>query len=373
MEHNEPNDQGAIRLDDPTLNHRAGHLPDNVREAFVWLGIYLREQCGRDVDILADRFTRVGVDHDKTTWSKILRGHWFTHPNDEPRATPVLSVAKFLKAVNALRDDARRRAMAGRIPFVMTPTAQRIFDYIELLLAPDWVNKFGVIIGETGTQKTATCKHYCELHNHGRCVWMEAPATGSLTQFITDWAARYGASPQISTHRKLIHIQQSLRLMTDDGKAGVTYGQASSRLVVIENVQRLYDPRRNADQPVFHLLQKIQEETGLAVLLTFTPVFYETFTKGSAQGFFEQFIGRSGGTDSFLRLDPFPPAEDVVQIAESFGLDDAARHTDALVKIARRPGRIRILFDVLQRARVLAGKRGLTFADIQRIEERRAA
>ena len=44
----------------------------------------------------------------------------------------------------------RIKELGGRIPFVMTPSAQRIFTFIDLKRAPDRVNKFGIIIGPHG-------------------------------------------------------------------------------------------------------------------------------------------------------------------------------------------------------------------------------
>ena len=52
-------------------------------------------------------------------------------------------------------------------------------------------------------------------------------------------------------------------------------------------------------------------------------------------------------------------------IAQGFGLVDAPKHLAELSKIAHEPGRIRILFEALQEAKVNAGKRDLTIQHIR--------
>ena len=140
------------------------------------------------------------------------------------------------------------------------------------------------------------------------------------------------------------------------------------RTIILENVQRLYVEKAEANQPVFNFLQKLQDETRCTIILTITPVFAETLTRKLANGYFEQFIGRAGGVGEFLRLPDFAEPEDVELIAKSFGMKGLSEKTtwqegeivhkgtvlDYLVKISREPGLIRILFGALQKAKVAA-------------------
>ena len=142
------------------------------------------------------------------------------------------------------------------------------------------------------------------------------------------------------------------------------------RTVIVENIQRLHDPRTGDKQAIFSFLQKLQEDTGCTVILTLTPTFEAILTSGRSRGFFEQFEGRAGGRRNFLRLPEYPPEDDVLMIAEAFGLQHAKKHLDYLVSIAREDGRIRILFENLQDAKIQAEskKEKLTIEHIQ--EER---
>ena len=342
--------KGGIRLDTQTLEGRSLHLPESMREPFVWLGSYCREECNRNVEMLYDRFAAIGFNHDKTTWGKILRGLWNRDAAGNETPSPCLAEEKFLKAVNALRSNARIKELGGRIPFIMTPTARRIHTYIDIKRAPDRINKFGVIIGPTGSQKSAATDEYQRRNNHGMVIKVESPETPNMNQFMTDLARCYGHNSQDSYLRKKAYV---LSLVN------------SRRTIIVENVQRLYDQRQGDRQAIFSFLQKLQEDTGCTVVLTLTPVFEKTLLDGFQRGFFEQFEGRAGGRKNFLRLPDYPEDEDVLAIAKAFGLVDAEDHVAELVKLARQPGRIRLLFEVFQDAKIEVGNRKLTIDHIR--------
>lgn len=337
-----PIESDRTNLDNVTLEERALLYPAELREPFIWLGCYLREECSREYDVLTERAKKLGLPFDKTTWSKIIRGKWNRDANGAELETPVVALPKLLKAIDTLRKDARVKEQGGRVPFIETTTTKSIFDFVDKKRSPDRVCKFGVVIGETGNQKTAAFKEYCRQNNHGTCVWLDAPETPSIAKFKTDLAMRYGRNVEESTIRKEAAIIRSVN---------------ERKTIIVENVQRLYDPRAEGRQPIFDYLQKLQESTNCTIIISFTPTFERTFTAGRARGFFEQFEGRAGGSKTFLRLPEYPPEEDVLTIAHAFKLAHAERHQDYLVAISREAGRIRILFEVLQEAKIRAERR----------------
>ena len=109
----------------------------------------------------------------------------------------------------------------------------------------------------------------------------------------------------------------------------------------------------------------MQDDTDCTVILTLTPVFVTKLKRSIAEGYFEQFIGRAGGERDILTLEDYPSAEDVLAIAKSFGLQDPDKHNDELVKMAHEAGRIRVLFEALQEAKVQAGKKELTMKQVR--------
>jgi DNA transposition AAA+ family ATPase len=327
------------RLDTVTLEGFAELLPEAMRNDFLWLGAFFREDCRRSLEILMERCKKLGINHDKTTWSKILRGKWNRDSNNQPLQVPIISVEKFTRAIGLLRTDERVREMAGKVPFVETTTSKAIFRYIDAKRARDRVNKFGVIIGPTGSQKSASLKEYCRANNHGLCVWQEAPENGSMKEFISRLGEKYGIGVHESYDRKRTRVIESV---------------SDAKTIVVDNCQKLYKERNGVDQPVFSFLQRIQDETGCTIILSITPTFEKTLTAGMAQGYFEQFEGRAGGRKNFLRLPEYAPEDDVLAIAKAFGLREAEKHLEYLVRVAHEPGKIRILFEALQEAKVAA-------------------
>lgn len=339
----------GLKLDIATLEKRITHYPEELREPVLWLASYTTQECGRDIDILQVRAKELGFDMDKTTWGKVLRGRWNrrviggANGTHLVETTPIVKLSRILAAINALRRDQQLKEKAGKVPFIKTSRAETIWNFVDDLRAPDRINKFGIIVGRTGTEKSASLIEYCRLNNHLACVHQEAPAKPSYSQFIADLSAKYNGSRQSNWGRMVNKIIESVN---------------AKRTIVLENVQRLYVEKHDANQPVFNFLQKLQDETGCTIILTITPVFAETLTRKLANGYFEQFIGRAGGIGEFLRLPDYAPEEDVLLIAKSFGLQAADKHIDYLVKISREPGLIRVLFGALQKAKVAAEREG---------------
>lgn len=336
---NNIDDNARIRLDTPSLEARAALYPEELRDPFLWLGRFLDDECARDIDILVKKADLLGVHFDKTTWSRVLRGRWNRDAQDELLDSPIVALPKLLKAIAAIRKDAERRERGGGVGFVATTTTRLIENYLKKKWTPDRLNRMGVVIGETGNQKTATFRQFQRENNHGMCVWLDAPETPSLYKFKTDLAGCYGGHPAMSLPKK---------------EALITNSVNERKMIILENVQRLWDDKATTDQPVFSYLQKLNETKGCAIILSFTPVFERKFSEARAKGFLEQFEGRVGGQRSFLRLPEFPPEEDVLAITKAYGLRDAEEHVEYCHKLTREPGRIRILFETLQDAKIRA-------------------
>lgn len=327
-----------IRLDDLTMQRQVAHYPEELRQPVMWLAWYIREKCNGDVGNLWHLATEtLDIPTDKTNWNRILRGQWNRDNRGEPLNTPIISLAKLIKHIELIRDYERRTEQQGVIPFVMTPTAQSIFNYIDSRRVPGRVNKFGLIYGYTGTQKTATFREYARRNNHGACVWLECSSNGSMADFKIRLATRYGGSVHDSASRAHRRIIETVR--------------SSERTIIVDNAQSAYRDRREAQQPIFNWLREIQEETNCTVILSVTAEFHQKLSDRLLSGYFEQFEGRCGGKKGFLRLPDYPTEEDVEAFAQAFAIEDYREDLDLLVAIAQQPGRVRYLFEVFQQAK----------------------
>lgn len=324
-----------VRLDDRAIRDILHGYPADIHDAVLWLARYIREECSQSFEILEAKAKKLGFNHNKTTFAKIVKGRWNRDASGNPLDSPVLSKRNLLQVVDALMKDHRISEQAGKVPFIRTPTAKLIQDYVDIRRAPDTICKFGLIIGPTGSQKTASLKQIAATNT--QCRHLESPATVSMTDFITDLAAAYGehAHSTMSVHKRRIRESVSDR-----------------STIMLDNVQRLYRRTAAGEQPVFNFLQKLQDDTGCTVILCCSIEFERLFQEGIDKGYFEQFIGRCGGPKELLRLDDYASREDVHAIAEAFKLQDAddERVLAELDSIARMRGRIRTLFNALQKA-----------------------
>ncbi|HMJ88771.1 MAG TPA: ATP-binding protein, partial [Candidatus Acidoferrum sp.] len=316
--------------------------PDAMRENFLWLGAFLREKCSRNLDVLETQIHKLGFKTTGGTISKIITGRW-AKDGEGNDTSPIMALNNFNQLVDSLRGDAAISELAGKVPFVETETWEDIKSYIDVRRAPDQVCKFGLIAGPTGSQKTACLKQYVVRNNHGRCHHLEAPDTPTMSKFVTDLGACFGVSVWASTQAKRQRIRENVN---------------EKKTIIIDNIQRLYKTSAGWNQPVFNFLQKLQDDTGCTIILCCVPEWELVRNSGRPDSYFEQFEGRCGGRDEFLVLPDFTPREDLLRIAQAFKLVDAEKHVGVLETITRQRGRIRILFNLLQKAKRRAESEG---------------
>lgn len=335
-----------IQLDAANIMPVIAGYPEKIRDDILWLAGFIRERCNRNLSALSQISGKRGWPVDETTWSRILRGKLFS---DE--GSPIIKLRNLDSIIAALRQEDALCQMAGKVPFIETTTWHDIKNYIDFKRAPETVCKFGLIIGPTGSQKTACCKQYSIRNNHGACVHFESPETPTMGKFLTKLAKCYGVSEYQTKDTKRERILECIN---------------DRSTIIIDNIQRMYKHKRGWDQPIFNYLQQLQDDTSCTIIMVCVPEFEIALSRGIEAGYFEQFEGRVGGRSEFLVLPEFSPADDLLAIAETFHLVDAEKHLKELEGIARRRGRVRILFNALQKAKRDAGDRPLTMKHIRR-------
>lgn len=337
------------RLTSKLIAETAAVYPVEIRENFVWLAEYLRDECRAEMDLLEMQIHDLGLPTTGSTISKMICGLWNRRLDDDgnwqPLDTPIISLRTFNSLVSRLRAQAKLKRVQGKVEFVETSAWRSICDYIEVRRAENSICKIGLILGPTGSQKGACEQHYCHLNNHGTCRYIESPDSPSMSKFIRSVSRTFAVPQYYSLSRQLVEIEDSIN---------------KTRTLIFANIQRLYRPNAGWYQPVFNWIQTTQERSGCTMILeaAVSSDFAAALRAGREQGYFEQFIGRCGG--EFLILPDYPPEEDLCAIAASFGLNLDKSGLKLFEKIARREGRVRTLFHILQKAVRLAGKQKLT-------------
>lgn len=318
----------TLALSAAQIEINIAHYPEEIKPDILWLAGYIRTECQCSLKVFMLRSQGAGVTRAQNTWYQIVTGRYFRTGGN---------AAAVSKEIAEIREYHNRGTVKGRMPFVETSTWHMVEDYIDALRAPDNICRMGIIAADTGTQKTACNIEYARRNNHGTTVRFEAPATPSLMKLIQKWLKCYTRK---NYWRSCVHAENELRDQLNERKC-----------VIIENAQRLYLPRRGADQPLFSFLQEIQEDTGCTLILVWTKGFTQTFLGGEDRAFFEQFVGRVGGVDQILTLPEKPPVKDLRKIAKTLHVQDDPKALDYLKQWASAEGKCRILFSKLQKAK----------------------
>lgn len=313
------------------------HYPEQLREHVIWLRSYLHRRADDNIWTLCEHARQKGFNNSYNYFYQILSGRYFK-VNEEGKVQG--GIPSFLSLCANLKVYDTFANTLAKIRFVETSVFNEINSYIARKSAAFNACRFGAIIGHTGLGKSASFKEIERKARPGTIIHIEAPAEPILGQFVHKIAHRFGATISERLASKRNRILEKLH---------------EGHIIIIDNVQRCYDPRRGVTQPIFNYIQELQDDTNCTVILSWTPVATQ-FQEEMSNAYFEQFVGRIGGEREILRLDDYPCDEDIELICQSFKLTDAdiEKIMHRLRAVVREKGRIRSLFNILQRGSRLA-------------------
>jgi len=328
----------SIYWDDQRIEQEAELFPGDLRELYRRAKVICREQYAADMTLVTEAFAKVGATRDKTTWSRIFKkGRWNHDTEGNPLPSPIVSAKKLEEEFQAFVTQTRVELLRGKTPFAETSIWELIRLYVAKKMRPERVNKFGVITGPTGMQKSASFKELALRDPNVK--HLECSENSSCNQLISMLAYKYG----VSVGRNV--VEKRMRVFENFGP---------SKCIIFDNTQ---DLRGHDDAEELNKFLKfcrwLQDERGGTIIFSITPQEEEQiFPKESV--FMEQFEGRAGGRGSFLRLPNENPKADLVTIATSLGMKDAGKHVALLYQIGTLRGRIRTFYEVLQQAKFAA-------------------
>jgi hypothetical protein len=331
------------------------HYPDRIRTEVTYLQGFYLDHCRNNLESLRATCAKLGADKSRVYFANLIGGQYFRADSNKWQEGGK-AWSEFLEMMAALRRHAVLIARTGQLQFVQTPTYHCIANFITAMRAPSAVCRIGGIIAPTGGQTSASFKFYRDLNNHGTCIHVEAPASGRLSALRAKILDAYHVSGCKIERRGELEIRAQVN---------------ESRTVIIDNAQVLYSKSHGTNQPCFNWIRELYDDKRPTFILKFTEEFLSDMTGELAKGYFEQFIGRMGGIKNLLRLPDYAPDGDLQCIADAFKLAPSSV-ADYLTPWSRETGRIRIVFDRLQRAQEFAkieGRDRILLADLKAADE----
>ena len=339
-----------MKIDQKTVDDVALTLPDEMREPVRWLYGYMVQVCGNSRVRLSARFTQVGHPYDQSYIFKLFTGQLINPKTGKIGEKQMLN---WLDAIEALRS-AEKGPLAGRgIPPVETEVVRMVRDAIDAVRRPERISKWLFISAPTGRQKSYATAWYQSEHNHTSTYRLEAPARPVAAHLVAELSEAVCHTSADLYYERIANIRANLN---------------GTKCVIIDNAQRLYNPRGGNRQDCFSTLQKLQDEIGFSLVLIFvrdvfimngkkqSSDFIDDMTNGDASGYFSQLIGRIGGLENVLRLPDETCDEDLLAFAKTVGMTEpgAKLCLPILRHLDRSTGNIRVLLQTLQNAADMA-------------------
>lgn len=338
---NAPEDRQMIRKDLAHFESRIASYPTEIKDDATWLYQFNQAQFSGHYPLLAALVRNEGkMDLSDQYFYQVLGGKYF-RPDPKTKGKVLGSIERFKEVVEFLRRWAIFNSEAGGMPFVETPTYKELDDYITGTRAPENPCKFGAIAGSTGTGKSRMLKRWAMLNNHGNTAHVEAPSSGRLARFQMKLGVPFGIAISAETHERLIRLAECVN---------------NKRTIIVDNVQKLYNPKTGANQPILNYLQELQDDTGCTIILSWTPVFTRTLGEATNTQYFEQFIGRLGGLDSIYSLPEFAPKGDLLAIQDKYRIAGGKESLEIMRRWSRQTGRLRILYKRIYLAKLEANE-----------------
>jgi len=307
----------AINIPDNVLMHGMQGYSASDQEDLLWLFGW-----ATDEGLSRSRLCEL-LESDWSTVIRVAQGKYSA------------GIGKFMSRVRLLRERAEHSVNTG---FIETPVTERIFDLLNYALAGDIRGgKMVMICGHSGRSKTESALEWCRRNNHGRAVYVECPVGGGRRALLQGVASK----SRINLGRKSADIMDR-----------IAKSYSSRRILVIDEVARLLPRGRRRGIPdELEFIRWLHDQSKCAVALFATWQFAEEISSGSMEVYFEQLLGRIA--------DPlYLPQEVMISECRAICQAYVSRPSAELVKlahtIANQPGRLRILFELLEQSAILA-------------------
>lgn len=262
------------------------------------------------------------INYDGSTVFKVLKGiyegNW----------------ANVQKGIASYRRITQERGTIQRNAFAETPLTRMIFAGLDYAMAN---NSITLIIGESRMGKSVSGREWKERNNHGRSVFVTAPAYGGTKALLSDITQAVGGNKNNS----IVQIHQTILRAFN-----------KNRILIIDEAHRLM-PGHRANPVNLEIIRDIHDRTGCAVALIATQRFDTELRK--TEYMFEQLLGRIGMP---VRL-PRRLTEGAIEpILKQYFRQPSGKVMETSLQVANEMGRLGILVETLKVASRIATKGG---------------
>ena len=265
------------------------NYPEEVKQDVLDLYKYMLDKCQGNRKVLAANLQTLGIAKSDNYFFKLFSGGWIEKGVFTASVDAINAMAK------TVRDAEIGRLTSGIIPHTETDIVRLMRNAIDAVRQKDNICKWLYVVGSTAGQKSYSARYYAASRPQRDTFYMESPATSNLMPLASRMSKFLGCPESVATYRKVQWVEDNAK---------------PNHCFIIDNAQRMHDPRRGMTQPTFSFLQAVQDITKCAIVLIFVDEAtgedsLSRVMNGKSRGFFDQFIGRGGGEDQILRLPNF--------------------------------------------------------------------
>ena len=269
----------------------------------------------------------------KNALVKALDEDWITiHNAFTGKLEPI---AKFCEKIEDLK-----KRMINSIRMVDTIVTERIHEALDYAMKK---HAMVTVTGPTGRGKTLSARHWARDNNHGRSKYIRVPSGCTRLTLVQELCKRCG----ISVNGKKTSLLEA-RLRSSFGPRNV---------IIVDEAGHLM-PRTGKSTAAIEFLRDLHDICECGVCMIFTDVYVNEMKYGGLKDYFEQFVGR-------IKFEINIPKEvhelEVKAVLAAFHPDGEppVKLFNYAYSIAEnRDGKLRTLFEDLERARTWAQNQG---------------
>lgn len=217
--------------------------------------------------------------------------------------------------------------------FAENSITRLIFAGLDYALAN---NSVTLIEGESRMGKSISGQRWRDLNNHGRSVFVIAPAFGGTKALLRSIAAAVGVNKNLSVPQMHEAILRAFN---------------RNRILIVDEAHRLLPGDRRSNPVNLEILRDIHDRTGCALALIATTRFGSELRR--SEYMFEQLLGRIGMP---VRLRAKIKAADILPILTQYIPKPTEQLVSVCLEIANTLGRLGILVETLRVASRIAAK-----------------